>query len=399
MKPAGLPHFLCLVLALWAAEIARADLPAASPNDGQDKPLAPGPAQPGAGNGVAPPAIRPEDMPALPAEPEPAAAPDDGRDESGPPSGNTAGPPPGTGSEGASAPVTPAAPPAENLRPVETWLEAQVELARRGFSGGSIDGIRGPQSAAALRAFQRSAGLDETGELDRPTRENLLLTAPALTRHSLKVEELAKIQPVAPTWLGKSEQTALAYASALEMVAEHYHASPNLIRRLNPKVDWAALLPAVELVVPAVEHVTVTGHAARLHVRLGAHEIEATDDTGRIIAHFPVSIARNVDKRPVGELHVTVVIPDPNYTFDPDVFPESPEARELGRKLIIPPGPNNPVGVAWIGLDRTGYGIHGTPDPEKVGRTESHGCFRLANWDARTLLDLAWVGLPVIVEP
>nr|WP_237023456.1 L,D-transpeptidase [Lacunisphaera limnophila] len=76
-----------------------------------------------------------------------------------------------------------------------------------------------------------------------------------------------------------------------------------------------------------------------------------------------------------------------------------PEAQELGRRLIIPPGPNNPVGVAWIGLDRTGYGIHGTPEPEKVGRTESHGCFRVANWDARTLLRLAWTGLPVTVDP
>jgi lipoprotein-anchoring transpeptidase ErfK/SrfK len=81
------------------------------------------------------------------------------------------------------------------------------------------------------------------------------------------------------------------------------------------------------------------------------------------------------------------------------VFPESEEARALGRKLMIPPGPNNPVGVAWIGLDRPGYGIHGTPNPEHVGRTESHGCLRLANWDARLLLDLAWVGLPVFVDP
>ena len=103
--------------------------------------------------------------------------------------------------------------------------------------------------------------------------------------------------------------------------------------------------------------------------------------------------------RPVGELHVTVVIPNPNYTFDPLVFPESPEAQALDHKLIIQPGPNNPVGVAWIGLDRIGYGIHGTPEPEKVGRTESHGCFRVANWDARTLLNLSWVGLPVLVEP
>ncbi len=345
MKPSGPLCLFCLLLTLGVA----------GPMRGQEN--------------TPEPARRPEDTPALPVDSPPATE------------------------------DNPAVAPAEDLRPVETWLEAQIELARRGFSGGSIDGVRGPQSAAALRAFQRSAGLAETGELDKSTRESLLLTAPAFATPTFSVKDLALLQPLAPTWLGKSEQTTLAHATALELVAERYHASPNFLRRLNPEVAWDALLPGAVLKVPAVERVTVTGKAAQLHVRLAAHELEATDDTGRVIAHFPVSIARNVDKRPVGELHVTVGIPDPNYTFDPEVFPESPEAKELGRKLIIPPGPNNPVGVAWIGIDRTGYGIHGTPDPEKVGRTESHGCFRLANWDARTLLDLAWVGLPVIVEP
>ncbi len=89
---------------------------------------------------------------------------------------------------------------------------------------------------------------------------------------------------------------------------------------------------------------------------------------------------------------------NPNYTFDPALFPESPEARDGSPKLIIPPGPNNPVGVVWMGLDRPGYGIHGTPAPEQVGRTESHGCFRLANWNASYLIKLVWVGMPVNVE-
>lgn len=291
------------------------------------------------------------------------------------------------------------APPENEPRPVSNWLEAQVELARRGFSGGSIDGVRGPQSAAALRAFQRSTGLDESGELDGVTRENLLLTAPALTEHVFTADELEKLQPLGVTWVEKSEQTTLAYATALECVAERYHASPNFLKKLNPKFDWNAAQPGASVQVPAVERVPPSGRAALFHIRLAEHELEVSDDTGRVIAHFPVSIARNVEKRPVGELHVTVVIPDPNYTFDPLVFPESPEAQELTHKLIISPGPNNPVGVAWIGLDRPGYGIHGTPEPEKVGRTESHGCFRVANWDARTLLSFAWVGLPVLVEP
>jgi lipoprotein-anchoring transpeptidase ErfK/SrfK len=155
--------------------------------------------------------------------------------------------------------------------------------------------------------------------------------------------------------------------------------------------------PGTKIVVPAAEQVVVSGTAAQIVITLDTHELEVFDTLGRVIAHFPVSIARMVDKRPVGSLHVTVVIPNPDYTFDPDLFPESEEGRTLGRKLTVPPGPNNPVGLAWIGLDRPGYGIHGTPEPENVGRTESHGCFRLANWDVLTLVGLVQVGMPVSV--
>ena len=159
----------------------------------------------------------------------------------------------------------------------------------------------------------------------------------------------------------------------------------------SPRGGWS---PSPPEVVPR------PGVAARLQIRLGARELEVTDAAGRVIAHFPVSIARRVEKRPVGELRVRVVVAGPDYTIDPALFADSAEARELGgRKLILPPGPNNPVGVAWIGLDRPGYGIHGTPEPANVGRTESLGCFRLANWNAELLLRMVWVGMPILVEP
>ncbi len=309
------------------------------------------------------PPLRPEDTPALPAEEE----------ESG-------------------EPAAPAG------RPVADWLEAQIELHRRGFSCGSLDGVRGAQTAAALKAWQRNEGLRATGDLDRATKAALLIAEPALTDYVFTAEDSAALAPLPDTWLGKSEVDALRHATALEMIAERFRANPKLLVRLNPDVNWDDLLPGTRLVVPQVQPVLAPGRVARIHIYLAEKTLNAVDETGRILFHCPVSIARDVEKRPVGGLHVTVVIPDPNYTFDPAVFTESEEARQLGRRLIIPPGPNNPVGVAWIGLDRTGYGMHGTPEPEKVGRTESHGCFRLANWDARTLLRLAWVGLPVVVD-
>lgn len=284
-------------------------------------------------------------------------------------------------------------------RPIETWLEAQIALARLGFSSGSIDGVPGDQSASALRAFQHSLGLAETGQLNDESRAALQLDRPPLTQLALTEADLASLQPLAKTWLGKSQQTALAHETALELVAERTHASPRFIQTLNPTVDWATLTAATPLTVPDVKRDPILTQAARLEIRLAARLLQARDASGKLLAHFPVSIARDVEKRPVGELHVTLVIADPDYTFNPATFPESAEAQELGRKLVLPPGPNNPVGVAWIGLDRPGYGLHGTPTPEQVGRTESHGCFRLANWDARCLLNLAWVGLPVTVVP
>lgn len=280
-----------------------------------------------------------------------------------------------------------------------SWLEAQVELHRRGFSCGSIDGVNGAQTEAALRAFQRAQGLKPSGGLDEATRVALQTPASALAEHVLTTEELGDFHPVPSTWLEKSEQPRLGFASVLEMLGERFRANPKLLRQLNPGVDWEQVSAGTVVRVPNVEQALVLRPPVRLVVRLAARELEAEDASGTVVAHFPVSIARKVEKRPSGDLKVVVVVREPNYTFDPEVFPESEEAKQLARKLIIPPGPNNPVGRAWIGLSLTGYGIHGTPDPEKVGRTESHGCFRLANWDALTLLDLVTVGMTVSVEP
>jgi lipoprotein-anchoring transpeptidase ErfK/SrfK len=278
-------------------------------------------------------------------------------------------------------------------------FEAQISLDRLGISSGSIDGVAGSQTRAALRAFQSREGLPPTGELDTETRGRIP-SGPTVTIQQLVQEhDLTRLLPVATTWLGKSEQPRLDFETALEAIAEKNHAHPNLLRRLNPATDWTALQPGMELVVPATGREAPRSKAAYVQIRLAERTLQAYDASNHLIAHFPCSIAHRAEKRPVGELHVAVIAPNPNYTFDPAVFPESAEAREIGRKLILPPGPNNPVGTVWIGLDKPGYGIHGTPKPEDVGRTESHGCFRLANWNAEYLLQLVTVGTVVRVEP
>ncbi len=301
-------------------------------------------------------------------------------------------------SEPAAAPIPEATPGAAPV-PVTSWFDVQVALAREGYSCGPIDGVGGLQTAAALRAYQEQHDIPATGAIDNATRAALQLTAPLLAETVLTAADIAQLQPLSPTWLGKSQQSSLAYETALELIAERFHASHALIKKLNPGINWDDPLPGTKLTVPNVGKLPKKKKAARVMIQLAAHTLQIFDEEGTLIAHCPVSIASRVEKRPAGELHVTVVAPNPDYTFNPEVFPESEEARTLGRKLMLPPGPNNPVGLAWVGLDLPGYGIHGTPRPDQVGRTESHGCFRLANWDALTLLDVVWIGLPVVVLP
>lgn len=293
--------------------------------------------------------------------------------------------------------IEPAFDPATFPRPPQNTFELQLALARAGISSGSFDGVIGSQTRAALRAFQLREGLTETGVADAATKARLQLTSPPLTNYVVTSNDLARLQPLSTTWLGKSQQTALDYEGLLELVAERTHAHPLLIGRLNPTVDWTNVAVGAELRVPHVSYPPPRAKAAFVLIHLAGKTLQAFDANTNLIAHFPCSIAARVEKRPVGELQVAVVAPNPNYTFDPEVFPESAEAQKLGRKLILQPGPNNPVGVAWIGLSRSGYGIHGTPSPEQVGRTESHGCFRLANWNAEYLLKLVTVGTPVRV--
>jgi lipoprotein-anchoring transpeptidase ErfK/SrfK len=288
---------------------------------------------------------------------------------------------------------------AEYPRPVRNLLEAQIALARQAISPGSIDGAIGSQTRAALAAFQRSEQLLETGKLDTNTRTRLTLDAPWLADYTVTTNDLSRLQPLGKTWLEKSRQSALDYETALELVAEKAHAHPVLVRKLNPGVDWTNVVAGTVLKIPEVNYPEPDGKAAFIVIHLAEKFLEAFDADTNLLAHFPCSIAAKVEKRPVGELHVIVIAPNPNYTVNPELFPESAELQAIGHKLILPSGPNNPVGVAWIGLDKPGYGMHGTPTPEQVGRTESHGCFRLANWDAEYLVKLVWIGMPVEVGP
>jgi lipoprotein-anchoring transpeptidase ErfK/SrfK len=275
-------------------------------------------------------------------------------------------------------------------------MESQVALASRGFRVGLIDGIDGPRTRAALMAFQQAtaAPFSPVSHLaGRPAGSN---GVPALTSHVVTTEDLAALGPVPATWLGKSKALRLSHETLLEAMAERSASHPKLILRLNPRIIWNQVPPGTKVILPRFQDPPIRP-AARVSINLKTCTLLARDSSGRVLLMAPCSIGRMASSRPVGTLRVVAIVQNPTYTFDPARFPESSEARSLDRKLLLPPGPNNPVGVAWIGLDRPGIGIHGTPSPETVGRPESHGCFRLANWDAAYLARISWAGLPVDV--
>ncbi len=288
--------------------------------------------------------------------------------------------------------------PSDFPRPVHDVFEAQVALARRGISPGSIDAALGSQTRAAISVFQEIQNLSETGELDTNTRAQLSLDSPVFTSSTVTTNDLACLHPVGISWLAKSEQSSLAYETELQLVSEKSHSHPLLIEKLNPNVNWSDISAGTTLQIPDATYPEPDAKAAFVVIHLSDRYLEAFDEETNLLLHFPCSIAAKVEKRPVGELHVVVVIQNPNYTVDPELFPESDELQSIGHKIILPPGPKNPVGIAWMGLDKPGYGMHGTPNPQEVGRTESHGCFRLANWDAQYLSTIVWVGMPVEVE-
>lgn len=300
---------------------------------------------------------------------------------------------------GWDAPAPYAGAPAATVAPKPMDAEVmrlQVMLDRDNFSPGCIDGRLGHQTAFALRAWQRQAGLAATGEIDDAVRSRLPAEADAFTSHTVSAADHAGLAAVPRTWAGKAQAAALPHATVLERLGEQYHASQRALRELNPSAGWPDPPVGTMLRVPRVTPYPKMP-AARIEIHLGGKYLQAFGYDGKLVAHFPCSIARDKAKRPVGELHIANAAADPNYTFKPELFAEDPEAASLTRRLLIPPGPNNPVGVAWLSLDRPGYGIHGTPHPEDIGKTESHGCFRLANWNARKLLGMISIGLPVTV--
>jgi lipoprotein-anchoring transpeptidase ErfK/SrfK len=281
--------------------------------------------------------------------------------------------------------------------PREDVISIQIGLDDAGFSCGQIDGKWGGMTRQALMAWQQGNGLKASGEFDVITAANFPAGEANYTNYIVTAADLAKLTKIPEDWKERSQLSNMWFESVVEMVAEKCHASEGLIKTLNPGItNWAAVMAGQSVTMLNLSP-TRPVPAAKVRVSLSAKTITAYDDGGKILSLFPCSIAADKAKRTPGQLTVQAVAVNPNYTFDPVNFPELDDTQKGYGKLVVPPGPKNPVGTAWIGLSRVGYGIHGTPHPDQIGKTFSHGCFRLANWNANRLAQMLQIGTLVEV--
>jgi lipoprotein-anchoring transpeptidase ErfK/SrfK len=290
----------------------------------------------------------------------------------------------------------------------------QVALDRLGFSPGVIDGSMGQLTRKAISGFQESTGIEETGHLNGAMRAALGDEDDATGIVAVSDADAAGpfLATIPHSMAEKAKLDGLHYTSIGEALAEKYHTTPKTLRALNPGADFAA---GSEITVPAVRPANAASGAsmgwdamldklsvAKLQPRAAKVVIDKSDRhvrvygvAGTLLAQFPATLGSEHDPLPMGQWQIGSIATLPPFNYDPDLFWD---AGSKDVKAKLPPGPNGPVGVVWIDLSKEHYGIHGTAEPETIGRTASHGCIRLTNWDAAKLAQMVRRGTQVVLQ-
>lgn len=298
-------------------------------------------------------------------------------------------------------------------------LGAQVVLDRLGFGPGVIDGARGPGFAKALKGYQEAKGLTVTGQLDDATISSFdaYRAMPTVIDATLSPQILEGpfVGPIPASEAQQAKMPTLGYADAMEKLAERYHTTRATLIALNspqtqlvpgatikvpnvvpPAQDYAAdLKPDWRKTLWTLNVGSQQPEVAKVVVDKSDGVLRALDSAGKLVAQFPATMGSSHDPLPIGTWKIQGRSYNPVFHFNPKLFWD---ADSKDQKAVLPAGPNGPVGVVWIDLDKQHYGIHGTPTPENIGRTESHGCIRLTNWDAARLAMMVKPGTPAIFQ-
>lgn len=314
----------------------------------------------------------------------------------------------------------PAATPAAQTAPDMSVLHVQVILDHLGFSPGILDGQRGMSLTQALKGFQESRGLPVTGEPDLRTLQALYPHRSWRPVRAVKLDEAMLAGPYFPNLPhGEDAQAklpAIGYRDPMEKLGEMFHTTPAALAALNP--PGTQVKPGATIMVPdviATDHnydpklpadwratlamlnVDATQpQAAKVVVDKSDKVLRAYDAAGKLIAQFGVTTGSTHDPLPIGTWKIYGADYNPKFHYNPALFWD---AKKSDKKAMLPPGPNGPVGVVWLDLSKPHYGIHGTPVPELIGRTASHGCVRLTNWNAARLAMMVKPGTPAVFQP
>lgn len=300
-----------------------------------------------------------------------------------------------------------------------SMLPVQLSLDRLGFSPGVLDGKSGASLKLALTGFQTANGLEETGELDAATQAALakakISDATRLVRIPAAFANQRFFADLPTDAADQANLPALGYRNLMEALAERFHTTPETLVALN--ATDTPIGANRTIVVPNLPDVADPGpeFAARgwdqtlLALGVAAEQpdvqsivvdksggwLRTLDGDGKVIGQFPVTTGSEHDPLPIGNWTVKGVARNPEFHYNPKLFWDVSDSKE---KQLLPPGPNSPVGVVWIDLSKPHYGIHGTGEPTTIGRSESHGCVRLTNWDAARVAGMAKPGTKVVFQ-